>query len=200
MCPRVRRVVDRHRWRSLRRQWHTGEFFLLHTRRRPNMDAYNNAAAFPNPDALQIQHQTNFTAPSTDDAGRGDDGDNPARTAAWLAIELRNDRHRATSSPRRGPATAQSVRRLCGRSGETPGYNEMPFYFLSMEATRQVATPFSNVVVPSARRRIWRFSQSKLQRAAPWPRPSSDARQSAGRPIPNNIIPTSRLDRSPELH
>src|SRR5260370_33744163 len=79
-----------------------------------------------------------------------------------------------------------------------PGYNgkDRTFFFLSMEATRQVASStFSNVVVPSALERVGDFSQSKLPAGRAVADPSTvNAGNPQGTPFPNNVIPGSLLD------
>jgi hypothetical protein len=171
-----------------------------------NMDAYNNlAAAFPNPDALQeFSIQTNaYSAVYGRDAGAvvtmvTKSGTNELHGS--LFEFLRNDKLNTRNFFAAGvdPLRRNQFGGTVGGPVKLPGYNgkDRTFYFLSMEATRQVASStISNVVVPSALERVGDFSQSKLPagRAVAPPETVTPA-SPQGVPFPNNVIPSSRLD------
>jgi hypothetical protein len=171
-----------------------------------NMDAYNNlAAAFPNPDALQeFSIQTNaYSAVYGRDAGAvvtmvTKSGANDLHGA--LFEFLRNDKLNTRNFFAAGvdPLRRNQFGGTLGGPVKLPGYNgkDRTFFFLSMEATRQVASStFSNVVVPSALERVGDFSQSKLPAGRAVADPSTvSAANPQGVPFPNNVIPGSLLD------
>src|SRR5258708_11310079 len=171
-----------------------------------NMDAYNNlAAAFPNPDALQeFSIQTNsYSAVYGRDAGAvvtmvTKSGSNELHGS--LFEFLRNDKLNTRNffAAGVGPLRRNQFGGTVGGPVKLPGYNgkDRTFYFLSMEATRQVASStISNVVVPGALERSGDFSQSRLPagRTVAPPETVTPANPQ-GVPFPANIIPTSRLD------